>query len=125
MLTSLPPTAAALLLVLGCSAPVPAPIAEPDPRARQPDPAPIEDPSIPDTIEGEVLVTALPPDAIPAIDEPEFVTADEADAFMDPDETVLGVVGTDGTAKCYSAWQLDGHEIVNDELDGRPITATW
>ena len=49
----------------------------------------------------------------------------EADAFMDPDETVLGVVGADGTAKCYSAWQLDGHEIVNDVLDGQPITATW
>lgn len=125
MLTSLPPTAAALVLVLGCSAPVPAPNAEPDSRARQPDSALIEDPSIPDRIEGEILVTALPPDAIPAIDEPEFVTADEADAFMDPDETVLGVVGADGTAKCYSAWQLDGHEIVNDELDGKSITATW
>ncbi len=79
----------------------------------------------PSEIEGEALVTALPPDGIPAIDEPEFITADEADAFMDPDETVLGVVGADGTAKCYSAWQLDGHEIVNDVLDGQPITATW
>ena len=44
---------------------------------------------------------------------------------MQANETVLGVVGKNGTAKCYSAWQLDSHEIVNDELDGTPIAATW
>ena len=76
-------------------------------------------------IEGEPMYVVLPPDAIPAIDEPEFVSADEAEEWMAPDESVLGVVGADGTAKAYSAWQLDGHEIVNDELDGLPIAATW
>ena len=44
---------------------------------------------------------------------------------MLPDEPVLGVVGQDGTAVAYSAWQLDGHEIVNDVVDGVPIAATW
>ena len=76
-------------------------------------------------IEGEPMYLVLPPDAIPAIDEPEFVSADEAEKWMAPDESVLGVVGADGTAKAYSAWQLDGHEIVNDEIDGLPIAATW
>lgn len=76
-------------------------------------------------IEGEPMITVLPQDAIPALDAPRFVSAEQALDFMQPDETVLGVVGKDGTAKCYSAWQLDGHEIVNDELDGEPIAATW
>ena len=76
-------------------------------------------------VEGEPMYTVLPPDRIPAIDEPRFVTAAEAGEAMQPDEPVLGVVGSSGTAKAYSAWQLEGHEIVNDHLDGEPIAATW
>ena len=57
--------------------------------------------------------------------EPVFVDAATAETFMKDDEPVLGVVGAGGTAKCDSAWHLDAHEIVNDELDGRPIAATW
>jgi hypothetical protein len=76
-------------------------------------------------VEGEPMYEVLPPDAIPAIDAPRFVDAETADGFLAPDEPVLGVVGRDGTSKCYSAWQLEGHEIVNDELDGEPIAATW
>jgi hypothetical protein len=76
-------------------------------------------------VEGEPMYDVLPPDGIPAIDEPAFVSAQEAEAFLARDEPVLGVVGVDGTAKCYSAWHLEAHEIVNDELDGEPIAATW
>ncbi len=76
-------------------------------------------------VEGTPMYDVLPLDGIPSIDEPVFVDALSADAFMRDNEPVLGVVGANGTAKCYSAWHLDGHEIVNDELDGRPIAATW
>ena len=76
-------------------------------------------------VEGEPMFTVVPRDGIPALDLPEFVTAEEAASFMRPEETVLGVVGRNGTSKCYSAWQLDSHEIVNDVLDGEPISATW
>ena len=76
-------------------------------------------------VEGEPMYTVLPVDGIPAIDEPVFVGVVEAMEFMADDEPVLGVVGPNGTAKCYSAWLLDGHEIVNDELDGVAIAATW
>ena len=76
-------------------------------------------------IEDEPLMEVLPRDAIPAIDDPTYVSAAEADAFMLPDEPVLGVVGADGTARAYSAWHLDHHEIVNDVLDGEPLAATW
>ena len=76
-------------------------------------------------VEGSPMYTLLPPDGIPSIRDPEFVTVAEAMAFMQPGEPVMGVVGKNGTAKCYSAWQLDGHEIVNDSIDGEAIAATW
>ena len=76
-------------------------------------------------VEGEPMYTVLPVDAIPAIDAPTFVDVQTASAFMTDDEPVLGVVGADGTAKCYSAWHLEEHEIVNDQLDGVAIAATW
>ena len=76
-------------------------------------------------VEGEPMFTLLEPDAIRAIDEPTFVSVGEALEWMGFEEPVLGVVGEDGTAKCYSAWQLDSHEVVNDVLDGGPIAATW
>ena len=76
-------------------------------------------------VEGEPMYTVLPQDAIPAVDDPQFVGAEEAEAFMQGDEPVLGVVGTDGTARAYSAWQLEGHEVVNDVVDGDPIAVTW
>ena len=76
-------------------------------------------------VEGVPMYSVLPKDGIPAIREPEFVGADQAADFMSDSETVIGVVGANGTARCYSAWQLDSHEIVNDVLDGRPIAATW
>jgi hypothetical protein len=43
---------------------------------------------------------------------------------MRPKEPVLGVV-VDGEARAYSLWQLDAHEIVNDEIAGSAIAATW
>ena len=96
------------------------------PAPRQEEAPPPERPELPfEMLEGEPMYTVLPKDAIPSVNDPHFLLADEADAVMDPDEPVMGVVGINGTAKAYSAWQLDGHEIVNDVLDGQPITATW
>ena len=72
-----------------------------------------------------ILLHVLPPDRIPAIDEPEFVAAAQADQFMRDNEPVLGVF--DGqVAKAYSLWLLDSHEIVNDSTPGHgPIAVTW
>ena len=71
------------------------------------------------------LITVLPPDAIPAISDPEFVSAEEAGEFMKDEEPVLGLF--DGkVAKAYSLWHLDRHEIVNDSLPGLgPVAVTW
>lgn len=73
---------------------------------------------------GHELHQVLPPDAIPAVDRPRFVTAAEARAFMRAGEPVLGVAAGDAV-KCYSAWLLERHEIVNDSLGDLPIAASW
>ncbi len=75
------------------------------------------------TVSGDRVYNILPPDGIPAIDDPHLVGADEAD-FMKDDEPVVGIA-RNGEAKAYSLWGLDRHEIVNDVIDGEPIAVTW
>jgi hypothetical protein len=70
------------------------------------------------------IVTLLPRDAIPAIDDPQFLLSEEADEFYDPDELVLGVI-FDGDARAYSVPFLSNHEIVNDTVGGVKIAVTW
>lgn len=81
-------------------------------------------PEVVATIEGDDVHRLLPVGAIPAIDHPRFVSGADADRQMRAEEPVLGVV-IDGEARAYSLWQLDAHEIVNDEIAGSAIAATW
>ena len=61
----------------------------------------------------------LPKDAIPSIDDPVF----GSDHFGNDDDDVAVVEGSQ--ARAYPLRILDYHEIVNDEIDGRPIAVTW
>ena len=70
------------------------------------------------------IVRLLGKDAIPAILEPEFVSAMEADQWMAPDEGVLGV-SIGGEHKAYPITMLSRHEIVNDIVGGEPVAVTW
>jgi hypothetical protein len=70
------------------------------------------------------IVTLLPRDAIPAIDNPRFLSAAEADEYYDPDELVMGVV-YNGDARAYSVPFLSNREIVNDTVGGVKIAVTW
>ena len=70
------------------------------------------------------IVSLLPPDAIPSISNPKFVSAEEAGDDYGPDELVLGVE-IDGDARAYSIPLLSRHEIVNDVVGGKPIAVTW
>ena len=70
------------------------------------------------------IITLLPRDGIPAIDNPQFLSAQEADDEYAPEELVLGV-NYDGDARAYSIPYLSSHEIVNDTVGGRKITVTW
>jgi len=82
------------------------------------------EPEVHGTFFGDDMYTLLPPDGIPAITHPEYVTGEEAVAQMMPEEPVIGVFDGDD-AVCWSTWQLDHHEIVNDVLAGKSIAATW
>ena len=89
-------------------------------------------PEVNDTVTGSAtdpprelkIVTLLGFDAIPAILDPDFVTADEADAQMNLLEQVLGV-SINGENRAYSIPLLSRHEIVNDVVGGVPIAVTW
>lgn len=64
----------------------------------------------------------LPRGRIAAVDSPQFVPAAEAE--IPGDAWILGVVDK-GQAKAYSLNLLNHHEVVNDEIGGRPIAAVW
>jgi hypothetical protein len=70
------------------------------------------------------MVTLLPRDAIPAIDNPQFLTIAAADAYYDPGELIIGVE-FEGEARAYSVPFLSNHEIVNDTVGGVKIAVTW
>ena len=70
------------------------------------------------------IVTLLPPDAILAIDNPEFYDVIGADLEYDPEELVLGVE-LNGQARAYPIGLLAQREIVNDSVAGHPIAVTY
>ena len=72
----------------------------------------------------EVISGGPPPDGIPSIDAPSFVTAAEADEWLGPREPVISLVRGD-TVRAYPLQIVTWHEIVNDEIDGEPITVTF
>lgn len=70
------------------------------------------------------IVTLLPRDAIPAIDDPQFLDRKQADEVYEPTELVLGV-DFNGDTRAYSVPLLSRHEIVNDTVGGVKIAVTW
>lgn len=62
-------------------------------------------------------------DCIPSIDNPVYVTADEADHVAD--DAVVIAISYKGEQFAYPARILDRHEIVNDTIAGDPIAVTW
>jgi hypothetical protein len=72
----------------------------------------------------EILSGGPPKDGIPSIDDPQFVSVSEADAWLEPLEPVLRVeVGE--VAKAYPIQILTWHEIVNDTVNGTPLAVTF
>jgi len=63
-------------------------------------------------------------DGIPPVDEPKPVGQEQAEEFLDDKEPVL-VAEAGGDARAYPVQILIWHEIVNDDLAGRPIAVTY
>jgi hypothetical protein len=64
-------------------------------------------------------------DAIPPLDAPDYEGAGTADGWLDDADLVVGYVDDDGVPWAYPTRVLDRHEIVNDELAGRPVLVSW
>ena len=65
-----------------------------------------------------------PPDRIPPIDNPKFVTPNEANFHLDNEEPVMAFE-LDGDARAYPLQILIFHEIVNDVVAGVPVVITY
>ena len=64
----------------------------------------------------------LPRGKIPAIVNPEYVTANEAK--ISDSTWVLGIM-ISGQARAFSLNLLNNHEIVNDKIDSISYAAVW
>lgn len=72
----------------------------------------------------DILLGGPPRDGIPALEDPKFVTPEEAKRFMHGRDEILGLV-ENGVAKAYPLKILTHHEVVNDHIGGRPIAVTY
>jgi hypothetical protein len=71
----------------------------------------------------EILSGGPPRDGIPAINQPKFETAADADWMRDKDRVLALIVG--GQAKAYPIGILNWHEIVNDKVGDQHFVVTY
>ncbi len=76
------------------------------------------------TINLEEIFRGQIKDGIPAISEPKFESQEDAALWIGDVVPVLAVE-VNGEAKAYPLGMLIWHEIVNDELGGVPVAATY
>lgn len=62
--------------------------------------------------------------AVPALNHPASITAQQAGRVLKPSDRVLGVV-FNGQARAYPTRILNWHELVNDTVGGKPILVSW
>jgi thiol-disulfide isomerase/thioredoxin len=72
----------------------------------------------------EILSGGPLKDGIPAIDEPKFVSVQEADGWLDPQEPVI-LVQVGEEVRAYAVQILMFHEIVNDIVGEVPVVVTY
>ncbi len=76
-------------------------------------------------VDPDKIVGGGPPkDGIPSIDNPRFVTLDEADQWIEDNELVLGITYK-GVKRVYPLQIMVWHEIVNDNIAGDPLLITY
>jgi hypothetical protein len=76
-------------------------------------------------VDPEKIVSGGPPkDGIPSIDNPKYVSFDDADQWIGDDELVLGITYKD-VKRVYPLQIMVLHEIVNDVIAGDPLLITY
>lgn len=71
----------------------------------------------------EIMQGGPPRDGIPAINNPKFLKASEAD-FLEDDDEVLAIT-KNGVAKAYPIRIMNYHEVVNDFFGEDPVIVTF
>jgi hypothetical protein len=72
----------------------------------------------------QIVSGGPPPDGIPSIDSPKFVSTEEADKFLQDSDLVVGL-NINGDVRAYPLQILVWHEIVNDNVGGMPVVVTY
>ena len=65
-----------------------------------------------------------PKDGMPSIDDPKFISVEDADKWLSDDEFGLAIIHK-GVKRFYSFQVLVWHEIVNDVIAGDPLLVTY
>ena len=104
---------------------------ESESEAEDPDsePLPLGDSPLPlpddtATLDDSIVSGGVPQDGIPSIDDPQFIEAAAADAWLEDVEPVFGVA-KNGDVRAYPHKVLVWHEIVNDVIDGENLAVTY
>lgn len=71
----------------------------------------------------QILSGGPPRDAIPSIDTPKFISANQAN-YLKPKDRIIGI-NINGEARAYPIKIMNWHEIVNDVVKGQSITVTF
>jgi hypothetical protein len=116
-----------IVALTGCARPVPE--FTPPPA---PEPIPEEEYEIKTSETGEKYVVhpdkivggGPPKDGIPSIDNPKFVSFEEADEWIEDNELVITIIHK-GVKRVYPLQILVWHEIVNETIAGDPILITY
>lgn len=72
----------------------------------------------------QIVSGGPPPDGIPSIDSPKFVSVDDGDKFLGDLDKVVGININDDI-RAYPLQILVWHEIVNDNVGGIPVAVTY
>ncbi len=76
-------------------------------------------------IDPNKIVSGGPPkDGIPSIDNPKYVSLEEADEWISDNELVLAIIYK-GVKRVYPLQIMVWHEIVNDNIAGDPVLITY
>jgi len=72
----------------------------------------------------QIVSGGPPPDGIPSIDSPKFVSVADAEKFLHDFDFVAGL-NINGDIRAYPLQILVWHEIVNDNVGGIPVAVTY
>jgi len=72
----------------------------------------------------DILSGGPPRDGIPALLDPQFISAKEAADSLKPGDKVIGV-SMGGKARAYPIRILNYHELANDRIGDTPLLVSW